>query len=204
MKKRYPFVVLEGTHGAGKTSVAKILAEEFGFYKIETPNSKYDQLREYMHHEASGLSRFLFYLASVVDVSYGLSELLEQRPVICDRYIYSTIAGCCVDYDLEFSYLNAILSTMENEIVYPDAVFFLRVHDDARLKRLSVRLENEPLYKCNDDIERARLIERFHITNNYDPNTWSILDTSTLSLNDVVSKIISSVFERFDFDCSVR
>ncbi len=77
----------------------------------------------------------LFYLSSAVYKSEIIKKLLRKQWVICDRYIYSTIAyhkirGCS----------NGILPDMNNfPIIKPDFCFLIMVNDKIRLSRVKER-----------------------------------------------------------------
>lgn len=186
------FLVLEGTHGAGKSDIARSLHENHGFFHVRTPPLDYDVLRPYMHDKASGISRFLFYMAGNADVAKEAKQLLANGPVVCDRYLTSTIASCSVDYGLNLEMLVSMAGLMSDDLIQPDRGFFLRVDSGERMRRLKVRLETEPLYKVNPNPERIRKLEEVHLSL-LDKRKWSVLDTSEMSMEEVVEFIVNSL-----------
>lgn len=191
--QNYPFIVLEGTHGAGKTTIANALSVNCGFQSLQTPSPFYDSVREYIHADAHGVSRFLFYLASIVDASHEISKLLKHGPVVCDRYIYSSIAGCHLDYGLEVAYLQSIQASVCSEILLPDKVFFLHVDRNQRQERLKQRPKVKPYYKANSDLDRAEALEKIHMEYFFNQNNWDYIDTTDKTVDEVVQEITFSL-----------
>ena len=181
------FVVLEGTHCVGKTALAQMLSKRFGFYSVRTPPSVYDPLRDYMHREATGISRFLFYMAGNADASREIQQALKTQPVVCDRYLASTIAACHIDYGVELPRLQSIVEAMGDALVRPDKVFFLRASMEERSKRLKPKLEQLQPYE-----RRIALLEETHLAI-MDPHTWTIIDTTSYSIEKVLQLILASI-----------
>ncbi|MFH0785155.1 MAG: deoxynucleoside kinase [Pseudomonadota bacterium] len=192
---KYHFIVLEGTHCAGKTTIAKELKSKHGFHALRTPPENYDMLRSYMHKQASGFSRFLFYLASIIDTSKIIENLLKTGPVVCDRYIYSTIAACNYDYKIEIDYLKSILGTVISEIILPSKTFLIKVNEFERITRLKKRGAFDtkiPLDQINNtDITRGKELEKIHEKYFYDPDNWIIINISHQSINESVANILN-------------
>lgn len=191
--QNYPFIVLEGTHGAGKTTIANALSTSCGFQSLQTPFPHYDSVREYIHSHAYGVSRFLFYLASIVDASHEISKVLARGPVVCDRYIYSSIASCHLDYGLDVAYLQSIQASVCSEILLPDRVFFLHVDRKERQERLRLRPKDKPYYITNSDPVRADSLEDIHMRYFYNPETWKIIDTTSQEIDETVQLIKSAL-----------
>ena len=187
-----PFIVLEGTHGAGKSTVARILCEQHGFYGVRTPPLIYEQMRDYIHREASGFSRFLYYMAGNADASREIRNALKMQPVVCDRYVTSTIASCHVDYGIELSWLVRVAEAIGDGLVKPDRVIFLRASITERLRRLQPRMGQEQSYKVNPDEQRIARLEETQLALS-DPNTWIVIDTTQYTIEQVVQLILASI-----------
>ena len=79
-------ITLEGIDGTGKSSAAKILAEELGFKALSTPGADYAPIRSAV--TSNKYSAYYYYLSSC----YHVSEIASNEDIVCDRYIHSTLA----------------------------------------------------------------------------------------------------------------
>ena len=91
VKNKFPLIAIEGIDGAGKTTVAKLLAEEINGVYYKTPSQKFSQCRMLFEgNSRRSLSRFLFY-ASILWAAWDeIKNALQTKPVVVDRYILST------------------------------------------------------------------------------------------------------------------
>ena len=124
------FIVLEGLDGSGKTTISKILSCELNALYVQTPFGYYDQIRKLVDARADVTEHFLFYLATVRYASEEIKKMLKQQSVICDRYVYSTVA-----------YHHALGLTLEIDInqinlLIPDYAFFLEISANTQTERL--------------------------------------------------------------------
>lgn len=149
MNTRNKFVVMEGIMGSGKTTLAKMLAEELGGFYYNTPES-FLEMRPIADSEFSLEARYFFYLSLNMQVSSEVSELLKEKPVICDKYIWSTFC-----YHKTFG-LN-IPEFPRPDILLPDFCFLVFCDDNTRLERISRR---DPINDYSKDTERQRLERR--------------------------------------------
>lgn len=138
-------IIFEGIDGVGKTTLCRELKKELKtrgveavFYEdFERKNYGFNILKPFIKKmaELSVDSSFLFYLSSAVYKSAVIEKLLERQWVICDRYVYSTIAyhkirGCSK---------NILRAVGAFPIREPDYGFFVTVDDDKRLSRVKGR-----------------------------------------------------------------
>lgn len=127
------FIVTEGLDGSGKSTIAQILAIELDGIYYKTPMGYYQKIRSEVDNNRDFIEHFLFYLASVRYASQQIKELLKTKIVICDRYIFSTLAyhnslGVKIKIDVE-----------KLELAIPDYTFYLQVSADNQLKRIKNR-----------------------------------------------------------------
>jgi dTMP kinase len=130
-----PFIAIEGIDGVGKTTVSEILARLLHGRKLRTPPKLFGRTGRLIDLQPTDPSTLLYYLSSVVWVSARARELVKSRPVICDRYLDSTIVYHSV-------YGNAELCrrvVKELPILAPDLTVHLTANKEARESRLETR-----------------------------------------------------------------
>lgn len=133
MAQKNIFVVIEGLDGSGKSTIAKMLSEAFDCYYYETPAGYYKQIRTLVDNGLDIIEHYLFYLAAVRYASQQIQSMLKQRSVICDRYIYSTLA-----YHRTLG-LGITINIDELQLLMPDYVFYLQISEEIQLQRLKER-----------------------------------------------------------------
>lgn len=137
-------IVLEGIDGVGKTTLSLLLKERLCAMGI--PALRYEEREEratgfniikpFIKKEAPIDASLLFYLASAIYKSGKIQELLADHWVICDRYVYSTLAFHKVrGADL------SIVDPARLPIIKPDYFFLIQVEESLRFKRMSLRAD---------------------------------------------------------------
>lgn len=139
-------VVFEGIDGVGKTTLSKLLRDKLAnqgikavrYEDVEEKNNGFNLIKPFIKTRVSINSSLLFYLASALYKSQQIEKLLKNSWVICDRYIYSTLAYHRVrNADL------FLLSDIKRfPIKLPDFLFLIKVNDDIRLQRIKTRSIN--------------------------------------------------------------
>ena len=87
----FKFIVFEGVDGAGKTSLAKALVKRINGHYYYNPPEIIGQLRSYADQSDPEI-RFQYYLLGNHIASKEIHNLLQKKHVVCDCYIFSTIA----------------------------------------------------------------------------------------------------------------
>ena len=136
-------IVLEGIDGVGKTSVAAALKERLCQYgekaviyeECEDKNSGFNIIKPFIRENVSVHASLFFYLASAIYKSEVIQQILKKSWVICDRYIYSTIAY----HKVRGVDVTSLLSLQKLPILFPDFYFLLIVKEDIRMKRIKAR-----------------------------------------------------------------
>lgn len=181
----HPFVVIEGIDGVGKSTIARALAEHIHGKYIETPWPPFDRIRDEVDDLKDLDVRFYFYVSAVIGVTPIIRECTKHQPVVCSRYIYSTLAyhramGVCVDY-LDLSKL---------PLVEPTCAFLLVATEGIRSERL-VRRGAVSIWdrKIGEDEKyRLRVQEGFQ--------SFGLLkvDTSGKTVAEVVGELAHHIF----------
>lgn len=178
------FIVIEGLDGAGKSTQVEFIKQHL---KENYPNKEIiftrepggyenylgEQLRSViLNNEMDDYTRALLYAASRYEHQLKIKKWLEEgKIVICDRYIYSSIA-----YNANnLSEMNEILSINRyNDIVKPDYILFYRIDIDTYKHRKYIRSQEREL----DALERKS--DDFFIRT---------IDYYTLALEEEYSKV---------------
>lgn len=182
---KHPFIVLEGLSGSGKTTVGKLLARSMDGVFLKTPTQPFSSVRSRIDQNADITARFLFYLAGIFQSSTEIVRLRRHQPVVCDRYILSTICfhramGVRVD---------EILSEVKNLIELPDLCFQVNCSSQKRIQRLRKRG-----LSFNDKMERRALVEK-RFNAEYRKEKILVIDNSTddptVALNSMLATLRS-------------
>jgi dTMP kinase len=139
-------IVFEGIDGVGKTTLSKLLQDRLvkqgvktvRYEDIEEKNSGFNQLKPFIKTQAPINSSLLFYISSAIYKSQQIEKLLKHNWVICDRYIYSTLAY----HKIRNADMSLIPDVKKIPLRLPDFLFLLKVNDNIRLKRIKARSNN--------------------------------------------------------------
>lgn len=148
------FIVLERLDGSGKTTISKMLSSELNALWVKTPLGYYNQIRKLVDARADIIEHFLFYLAVVRYASEKIKKLLKQKIVICDRYLYSTIAyhralGLRLDIDIR-----------RMNLLIPDYAFFLEISAKTQLERLMSKKDTKT--QADDWIIKQNIFQKLN------------------------------------------
>ena len=144
----WPFVVVEGLSGTGKTSVATELAELVEGAYVHTPTGPYRAVHADVDVHAGATERYLFYLASLARAADEIGRELACRPVICDRWIATTQSWHAL---LGAPVLDAVVSP---NLIEPDVTVLIVCDEAERQRRLDQRGRT-----ANDLVEAASGLE---------------------------------------------
>ncbi len=141
MKRRHPFLTVEGLSGSGKTTLARLVACRLGGRYYKSPPDMFGPIREVVARQAGSFSQFLFDCAGIAQASIEIETALKTGPVVCDKYVatvlaYSRARGLCVDMP------------SGDRILDPDCSFLLDVSDQLRRQRIVGRGPITPAHEA--------------------------------------------------------
>ena len=192
------FIVFEGLDGAGLSTQVLILKEYLlkrGKRVVLTKEQTEDfiggliksSLRK--HIKISNLTLQLMFVA---DRSYHLDKeiepaLNEGRIVICDRYIFSTLAFGSLDVDMDF------LKFINSKFRKPDLTFIIDCPPEVCLERISKERFHLEFFEEKNKMEKIR--ENYLSLKDYFPNVHIIKGNRTKEevfedIKKIVDKII--------------
>ena len=185
------FIVFEGVDGSGKTTIARELAQQMGGIYMKTPGKSFEPAREYIDNGAATDAKLFFYLSSVFDASAQIQTTLESHPVVCDRYIFSTIVPHAAYHGRDLEELEEELRPVTSRLLQPDQTILLTVDEDEQLSRLaSTRDLTNPTASdefCRQSLLRRRVREFYERI--ADREGWLKVDTTNQSSYDVLQQI---------------
>lgn len=180
----YPFIVIEGLDGVGKTTCGKLLALQCSAHYTATPMHPFTLICKEVDEIEDLNSRFHFFLSAVVSASAVIKRLLTTQTVICDRYIFTTLA-----YHRAMGVSTTHLDFKNLPIVFPTYTFLLSASEEVRHQRLLKRRLSLWDKKFLDPSLVSRLkneFQRFDTLN---------VDTTDRSPEEVVGVLLSKIRE---------
>ncbi len=189
---RNKFIVFEGIDGSGKTSISKCLVRELikrGIYAIryedvEYKYSGFNSIKEFVINNCSPHASFMFYIASAIHKSDVIRKLLQDSWVVCDRYVYSTIAHH-IAKGVSKEFADCVFEN--STIIKPDYFLLMTVDESVRLRRVAERSNSTK----DDFIEKKYGTQPFvkeQILKGYNP---IIIDNSDEGIHKKVNEICS-------------
>lgn len=174
----YPFIVLEGVDGTGKSTVSKLVAEKIGAMRLATPMEPYNSFRPaYSKETWNAESSFDFYLQSLQFASDQIEVVTNVMPLVLDRFVASTFAYHTSNgLDREKA-----LDAIKDANLTSPTIGFQLVVEDAEMRR---RLTNRGSRPLSDDwLKKIR--EAYSLFN------YELVDTTTLTPEEVAEHIVN-------------
>jgi deoxyguanosine kinase len=139
---KYPFIVVEGPIGSGKTTLAKLLADQFPIDYISEKAEENPFLpRFYQDVQRYGLPTQLFFLFQRAHQMKDLSQRdMFARPVVADFFLEKDplFAKLNLD-DEEYALYHQIYQHLQLKASKPDLVIYLQTPVDELVERVDDR-----------------------------------------------------------------
>ncbi|WP_042277674.1 deoxynucleoside kinase [[Clostridium] dakarense] len=166
MNSRGIFIAIEGPIGVGKTTLATILNDHFGYTLLreiveENPflSKFYTDIKEYaLQTEAF----FLFNrLKQLSDIEKDV--LKKSQGVVSDYHIIKNLifAGITLD-KMEFHRYKQMYNIFVNDLPQPDIIIYLNSDTDVLMKRIAMRDRSFERQMARDYINELRLEYKYY------------------------------------------
>ncbi|MEK7203444.1 MAG: AAA family ATPase [Patescibacteria group bacterium] len=179
--KKFPFIVIEGIDGVGKTTCAKLLAEKLGGIYYPTPPKSLNQIRIEIEAKNDPILRFAFYFFALFLASREIKDLTRKKIVVCDRYLFSTIV-----YHQALGLNLSFIDFDQLPILSPDVCFYLFTDDQILKQRMAKRGIQSA---CDAALENDTILQN-KIHELFLRQATVQIDTSKLTPDEVCCQII--------------
>lgn len=181
---KFPYIVVEGPIGSGKTTLARMLADQFPVdYLSEKAEANPFLSRFYQDAQRYGLPTQLFFLFQRANQIKDLSQRdMFAKPIIADFFLEKDpiFARLNLD-DEEYALYHQIYQHLQVKAPKPDLVIYLQTPIDALMERIEERNVNYEQDIPREYIERLAnaYSEFFH---NYDASPVLIVNNEKLNI----------------------
>jgi len=181
---KYPYIVVEGPIGSGKTTLAKMLADQFPVdYISEKAEANPFLPRFYQDAQRYSLPTQLFFLFQRANQIKDLSQRdMFARPIVADFFLEKDpiFARLNLD-DEEYALYHQIYQHLQIKAPKPDLVIYLQTPIDALMERIEERSVSYEQDIPREYIERLAnaYSEFFH---SYDASPVLIVNNEKLNI----------------------
>lgn len=140
VKPKFPFLVVEGLDGTGKSHVSGALSDRLGLELRGTPPAYIKHLKEFFNEQGEPIKRAYFSFGNYLAAHEVNTSKLNQGNVM-DRYWHST-AAYALSHELTSNIKTSITQAdfvWPHDLLQPDLVLFLVVSEEIRVARHAKR-----------------------------------------------------------------
>jgi deoxyguanosine kinase len=197
---KYPYIVVEGPIGCGKTTLAKMLADKFPVdYLSEKAEANPFLPRFYQDAQRYSLPTQLFFLFQRANQIKDLSQRdMFAKPIIADFFLEKDpiFARLNLD-DEEYALYHNIYQHLQLKAPKPDLVIYLQTPIDALMDRIEERSVSYEHDIPREYIERLAnaYSEFFH---NYDASPVLIVNNEKLNIlknDDALELLLNRIMQ---------
>ena len=197
---KYPYIVIEGPIGCGKTTLAKMLADKFPVdYLSEKAEANPFLPRFYQDAQRYGLPTQLFFLFQRANQIKDLSQRdMFAKPIVADFFLEKDALFARLNLDdEEYALYHNIYQHLQLKAPKPDLVIYLQTPIDALMERIEERSVSYEQDIPREYIERLAnaYSEFFH---NYDASRVLIVNNEKLNIlknNDALDLLLSRIMQ---------
>jgi dTMP kinase len=186
------FIVFEGVDGSGKSEISKIVSDMLDTYYLESPTVEFKSIRKYIDDYSSPMGRFLFYMATNLDLSRIVEDKVKIQDVICARYYYSTLIGYSARSSKSVDDLMKCLSLSDQDFYQANLTILLYVNRDEQKNRINKRnkgVNSGSDERCLYDENYSKdLAEKYLVVAK--KMNWLIIDTSNMTIEEVINECV--------------
>jgi len=195
----YPFIVLEGVSGTGKSTLAKALAERLRATSLHTLPAPHTDWSPLVNRQLRALPQFAFYLSGLLHAADAVRVARQVGPVVADRYASSVVACHAAVHGVAVEEVAHLIQPFRPYLETPTRTFYLGCSEAALRERLAGKRDAK-----QDDLDLlavpgrlARLLADFQAVRATDP-TAVALDTDGRPPADLAAWILAHVEARGD------
>ena len=198
MKLSSYHICIEGTIGVGKTSLAKLIAEEMEAKTVFEQFEENPFLSDfYSDKDRYAMQTQLFFLLSRYKQQQDLQQIDMFTKAIISDYMFDKdrLFAALNLSDMELDLYNRIANELQKNIVYPDLIIFLQSETDRLMYNIKIRgreFEKNMDWKYIDDLNQIYNEYFFR----YDKGPLVIINTNDIDFvnnKDDLNEIINFI-----------
>lgn len=193
---RFPFIVIEGLDGAGKTTLAENLCKEFNIGLNYAVPDFLKEIRKTISKTKSPVATFKFFSLCNILRSSEFRNKTKKQIIISDRYLFSTISYHqeMLKQDLKES---IDLFKSDLSFFWPDYVLYITADAEIRKNRITDRESEDFEQWYGDKVSFTPDLDKNYI-NVFEifEIPYKVVDTSNMSIESSFDFVLKSLRNR--------